>query len=74
MTFEQLIISCGYNPKNFARVAGLERESIRQYRRGKATPNITTAAKIAKILNVTLDEVAACFNQQQGYNNGQKSR
>lgn len=65
MTFEELIISRGFNPKNFARVAGLERESIRQYRRGKSTPNIITAAKIAKVLGVTLDEVSACFEKKE---------
>ena len=65
MTFEELIISRGFNPKNFARVAGLERESIRQYRRGMSTPNITTAAKIAKVLGVTLDEVSECFEKKE---------
>ncbi len=65
MTFEELIISRGFNPKNFARVSGLERESIRQYRRGMSTPNITTAAIIAKALGVSLDEVAACFKKEE---------
>ncbi len=66
MTFEELIISRGFNPKNFARVAGLERESIRQYRRGISTPNITTATTIAKTLGVTVDEVAECFEKREG--------
>lgn len=65
MTFEELIISRGFNPKNFARVAGLERESIRQYRRGTSAPNITTAAAIAKTLGVTVDVVAECFKKKE---------
>ena len=60
MTFEELIISRGFNPKNFARVAGLERETIRQYRRGLSSPISNTAKVIAKTLGVTLDELAAC--------------
>ncbi|MDE6585673.1 MAG: helix-turn-helix domain-containing protein [Clostridia bacterium] len=65
MTFEELIISRGFEPKKFARVAGLERESIRQYRRGKGSPNLTTAIAIAKALGVTVDEVAACFKDKE---------
>ncbi|MDE6442368.1 MAG: helix-turn-helix domain-containing protein [Clostridia bacterium] len=66
MTFEELIISRGFNPKNFARVAGLERESIRQYRRGISTPNINTAAIIAKTLGVSIDELSKCFEKKEG--------
>lgn len=65
MTFEELIISRGFNPKNFARAAGLERESIRQYRRGIGSPNLETASKIAKTLGVTLEDVAACFKKKE---------
>lgn len=64
MTLEELIISRGFNPKNFARVAGLERESMRQYRRGLNKPSITNAAKIAKALGVTMEEVNACFEKE----------
>lgn len=61
MTFEEMLIEKGRNPKNFHKESGIDRRSIEQYRKGKNAPNFKNAAKIAKALGITIEEVAECF-------------
>lgn len=63
--FEELITAKGFNLKNFAIVAGIERESMRQYRRGVNKPSAKNTMKIAKALGVSTDEVIKCFEQSE---------
>ena len=65
MTLDELIESRGFKPKSFAKVAGIERASLGQYRRGINIPNLTNAAKIAKALGVSIEEVAVCFEKEE---------
>jgi len=62
MKFEQLIQSKGLTPSSFHKLAGLDRQVIYNYRKGKATPSGKNLGKIAKALNTSTDEVIACFN------------
>ena len=65
MTLDELITSHGFNPKSFARDAGIERESLRQYRRGLSIPSLDNASKIAKTLGVSIETVHDCCKKKE---------
>lgn len=64
MSFEELLISKGKNPKNFHKEVGIDRRSIAQYRRGTNAPNFKNAAKIAKALDMTVEELVEYFDRK----------
>lgn len=61
MKFENLLISKGFEPAQFHKVVGLDRQIIYNYRKGAAKPNCESILRIANALNTTTDEVIKCF-------------
>ena len=47
----------GVNQQEMGRLAGVSRQTISQIERGDYSPSVTLALKIAKICNVTVEEI-----------------
>ncbi len=53
----------GISQTELAKLAGISREAVSKYERDDAVPSIETAAKIADILNVTIDYLSGKNHQ-----------
>ena len=47
----------GVNQQEMGRLAGVSRQTISQIERGDYSPSVTLALKIAKICNVTVEDI-----------------
>lgn len=47
----------GFTQEELAKIIGVKKNSIARYERGEVSPSIERANQIAKILNVSLDEL-----------------
>lgn len=61
MTFRELLKASDCSGSRLARAIGVTRQTISNWQDGKSTPNIADSQKIAKVLGVPLETVAACF-------------
>ena len=61
MTFRELLKKQDCSGARLARAMGVSRTIISMWADGKSIPSIDKAAKIAEVLGVSLDTVAACF-------------
>lgn len=53
----------GVNQQEMGRLAGVSRQTISQIERGDYSPSVTLALKIAKICNVTVEDI---FSYEEG--------
>lgn len=61
MTFRELLKKADCTGIRLARAIGVSRQTVSNWRDGKSAPNIADSQKIAKVLGVSLETVAACF-------------
>ena len=47
----------GYNQQEMGRLVGASRQTISQIERGDYSPSVTLALKLARALNVTVEEI-----------------
>jgi len=58
----------GVNQQEMGRLAGVSRQTISQIERGDYSPSVTLALKIAKICNVSVEDI---FTYQEDENDGE---
>jgi DNA-binding XRE family transcriptional regulator len=61
MTFRELLKSCDCTASRLARAVGVSRQAVQFWIDGTTVPSVDKAAKIAEVLGVKLERVAACF-------------
>lgn len=61
MTFRVLLKNADCTGNRLARAIGVSRRTVSNWQDGKSAPNIADSQKIAKVLGVPLETVAACF-------------
>lgn len=61
MTFRELLKEADCTGSRLARAIGVSRTIVSDWADGKSVPSVARAAKIAKVLGVPLEKVAACF-------------
>jgi len=54
---KELRARLGVNQQEMGRLAGVSRQTISQIERGDYSPSVTLALKLAKVLNVTVEEI-----------------
>ena len=54
------------NPTEMGNLVGVSRQTISQIERGDYSPSVTLALKIAKVLNVSVEEI---FSYEEGEEN-----
>lgn len=54
---KELRARLGVNQQEMGRLTGVSRQTISQIERGDYSPSVTLALKLAKILNVTVEEI-----------------
>lgn len=59
MGLKELRKSCNLTQQELAEASGLKQSTISQYEGGTRTPPLSVAKKLAAILGVTLDDLAA---------------
>lgn len=63
MTFAELLKEKDLHRAQVARRVGVNRSAVARWARGDVKPKIEQLPKIAEALNVTTDEVIACFTK-----------
>ena len=58
----------GVNQQELGRMAGVSRQTISQIERGDYSPSVSLALKLAKICNVTVEDI---FTYQEDENDGE---
>ena len=58
----------GVNQQEMGRLAGVSRQTISQIERGDYSPSVTLALKIAKICNVSVEDI---FSYEEDENDGE---
>ena len=58
----------GVNQQAMGRLAGVSRQTISQIERGDYSPSVSLALKLAKICNVTVEDI---FTYQEDENDGE---
>ncbi len=53
----------GFTQKEVATLLGLKRSTVAMWETGKCKPDILTVAKIAKALDVSVEEIINCFKE-----------
>ena len=61
MTFREMLKNADCSASRLARAIGVSRQTVCNWQDGKSAPNIADSQKIAKVLGVPLETVAACF-------------
>ncbi|MDO4355891.1 MAG: helix-turn-helix transcriptional regulator [Clostridia bacterium] len=56
---KELRARLGVNQQEMGRLVGVSRQTISQIERGDYSPSVTLALKLAKALNVTVEEIFA---------------
>ena len=59
----------GVNQQEMGRLAGVSRQTISQIERGDYSPSVSLALKLAKICNVTVEDI---FTYQEDENDGEE--
>lgn len=54
---KELRARLGVNQQEMGRLTGVSRQTISQIERGDYSPSVTLALKLAKVLNVTVEEI-----------------
>ena len=54
---KELRARLGVNQQEMGRLTGVSRQTISQIERGDYSPTVTLALKLAKVLNVTVEEI-----------------
>lgn len=63
VTFRDLRIKTGLSQSKLALKIGITSSAVNQYEKGKRTPDVPTLIKLAKTLNVSIDEIVRCFTE-----------
>ena len=61
MTFRELLKASDCSGARLARAMGVSRTIVSAWADGKSIPGVDKAARIAEVLGVPLEKVAACF-------------
>ena len=61
MTFREIRVKNGYTQKEMAEILGIGQPAICKIETGRQMPALKTALQIAKILNLTLDDLWEMF-------------
>jgi len=57
MRLKELRERCGMTQKDLAAMVGVSRKTISAYERGRATPSLRVALRLAQVLGVGLEEL-----------------
>ncbi len=69
MSFKELMGEI--TQKELANGLGITQQSISRWVSGKGCPKTTDLPKIAKVLNVPVEQVLACFTEDDGEHKGE---
>ncbi|MCX4367760.1 MAG: helix-turn-helix transcriptional regulator [Clostridia bacterium] len=65
MKLKDYRVQCGLSQKDFAKKIGENSSTVSMWENGKTIPRLSKMSKIANELNITIDALIQCLNNEQ---------